>query len=398
MAHKTNGATLCDDEAVKPVLPVERHLWRIHGHDYDLSGFVEKHPGGRMAILSGRGRECTALFESYHPWNDKHRKTLAAYGPAPPPPEPFYEELKTEVRKAFPGGAPETKMPWLTLLWLSTMWCILIYLFFFVQTLLACAVAGVIMGTIGTRLSHEGAHWQISKHECVNRAALFLGYFVTGPSMIWYYRHVISHHAHTNQKEDVDVEYFWMLDMMPKWMKMLSLPFILPGAGLELGPKGLVDLLLRRCVGGHHVDWQVGSIPLEAAIWVTVHYLFGPSLLGYIFMYVTLGLVFLPSSQVAHAIFFPSPRDYDSWAKMQIAESADFASESTFWFHMAFGLTTQIEHHLFPGIGHHCYDKIRLITRDVCRRHGVPHVDISAKKAFGALWTRFLTGVPASLA
>ena len=30
----------------------------------------------------------------YHPWNDKHRKILRAYGPAPPPPDPFYEEIK----------------------------------------------------------------------------------------------------------------------------------------------------------------------------------------------------------------------------------------------------------------------------------------------------------------
>merc|ERR1712136_360686 len=75
------------------------------------------------------------------------------------------------------------------------------------------------------------------------------------------------------QKEDVDVEYFWRLDMMPKWIKILSLPFTIPGAGMELGPKGLIDLLLRRSVRGHHVDLQVGSIPLEAAVWVTVHHL-----------------------------------------------------------------------------------------------------------------------------
>ena len=30
----------------------------------------------------------------YHPWNDKHRKILRAYGAAPPPPDPFYEEIK----------------------------------------------------------------------------------------------------------------------------------------------------------------------------------------------------------------------------------------------------------------------------------------------------------------
>lgn len=40
----------------------------------------------------------------YHPWNDKHRKVLKAYGAAPPPPDPFYEEIKARPGKARPGS------------------------------------------------------------------------------------------------------------------------------------------------------------------------------------------------------------------------------------------------------------------------------------------------------
>ena len=39
----------------------------------------------------------------------------------------------------------------------------------------------------------------------------------------------------------------------------------------------------------------------------------------------------------------------------------------------------------FLGLG---YDTIRLITRDVCKKHGVHHQDVSASTAFGALWKR----------
>jgi len=105
-------------------------LWRIHGNDYNLAAFVPKHPGGQLAILSGRGRDCTALFESYHPWNDKHRKVLKAYGTEPPPPDPFYEDLKAGVRKAFPGGRGTTKMWLRTKIGLSTAWCIMTWCFF----------------------------------------------------------------------------------------------------------------------------------------------------------------------------------------------------------------------------------------------------------------------------
>jgi hypothetical protein len=51
----------------------------IHGVNFDLSDFVHRHPGGIEAIELGRGRDCTALFESYHPFTDKHWEILEKY-------------------------------------------------------------------------------------------------------------------------------------------------------------------------------------------------------------------------------------------------------------------------------------------------------------------------------
>jgi hypothetical protein len=51
----------------------KENLWRIHGKDFDLEDFVDSHPGGKEAILLGRGRDCTAMFESYHPFTNRHR-------------------------------------------------------------------------------------------------------------------------------------------------------------------------------------------------------------------------------------------------------------------------------------------------------------------------------------
>lgn len=51
----------------------KEYLWTIHGKDYDLSSFIHRHPGGMEAILLGRGRDCTAMFESYHPFTNRHR-------------------------------------------------------------------------------------------------------------------------------------------------------------------------------------------------------------------------------------------------------------------------------------------------------------------------------------
>lgn len=242
-SDNTSSFTSSDDETPQAQGPqvvvdnVDPNMWHIHGHNYDLSRFVNKHPGGRLAILTGKGRDCTALFESYHPWNDRHRKVLKAYGAEPPPPDPFYEEIKEGIRKKFPGGCGSTKMRLRTKIGLSTAWCVMMWLFFIVRTPLAGAFAGFLMATVGTRLAHEGAHFQVSKVEWVNRLSQFLGYFLTGPSMAWMYRHTISHHAHTNQEHDVDVEYLWILDLLPKPLKVLMLPVLPIGAMVEIGVK-----------------------------------------------------------------------------------------------------------------------------------------------------------------
>jgi cytochrome b involved in lipid metabolism len=54
-------------------------LWWIHGKGYDLSDFVERHPGGIEAILLGKGRDCTAMVESYHAFSTQHWRVLEKY-------------------------------------------------------------------------------------------------------------------------------------------------------------------------------------------------------------------------------------------------------------------------------------------------------------------------------
>lgn len=35
---------------------------------YNLTPFLHYHPGGVPEIMKGAGRDCTALFNKYHPW------------------------------------------------------------------------------------------------------------------------------------------------------------------------------------------------------------------------------------------------------------------------------------------------------------------------------------------
>jgi len=54
-------------------------FWTIRGVRYDLTDYVRHHPGGREAIMLGHGRECTALFQSYHPFTARHLQVLRKY-------------------------------------------------------------------------------------------------------------------------------------------------------------------------------------------------------------------------------------------------------------------------------------------------------------------------------
>ena len=57
----------------------DRMLWCIHGKFYDLSPFVDKHPGGREWLLITQGTECTGAFETHHLDIEKANKWLAPY-------------------------------------------------------------------------------------------------------------------------------------------------------------------------------------------------------------------------------------------------------------------------------------------------------------------------------
>lgn len=60
--------------------PIARtNQWTVHGIDYDLTDFVKLHPGGKEALELGRGRDCTALFESYHPFTKRHRYVVCVH-------------------------------------------------------------------------------------------------------------------------------------------------------------------------------------------------------------------------------------------------------------------------------------------------------------------------------
>lgn len=45
----------------------QQYKWTVYrGVAYDLTSFIDRHPAGNWLINLAIGRDCTALFESYH--------------------------------------------------------------------------------------------------------------------------------------------------------------------------------------------------------------------------------------------------------------------------------------------------------------------------------------------
>jgi len=198
-------------------LPGAEH-WRIWGGDYDLTEFIAKHPGGETAIMLGRGRDCTRLFEQYHMWGENHRKVLERYAvrkagstaaapepvPSLPKDGPLVADFKALVRDYFGGVdavkggsyravARSHKASWshiamVAVFFAGMAWSAWMYL---TGRSFVCGIVWPLMAWIfGSNVSHDSSHQAFSHISWVNElGVLAASPLVYGPST-WAAQHV----------------------------------------------------------------------------------------------------------------------------------------------------------------------------------------------------------------
>eukprot|EP00753_Platysulcus_tardus_P021408 PLAT896.1.p1 GENE.PLAT896.1~~PLAT896.1.p1 ORF type:complete len:523 (+),score=173.82 PLAT896.1:130-1698(+) len=208
----------------------ESKLWRIHGRLYDLAPFIERHPGGAWPLTISRGRDCTALFESYHPFTDSPASMLRKFEVATPsaglrdvtadsrhrspPPvrarDPFYDTLKARVRDLFASRklsykASRPRLLYYAAVLAGTAACILPYWRGSWAATVLFALGSWLCGAMG----HDGAHFAVSRTSPLGNLAAGLGMsFLTSP-LFWYYQHDVGHHVHTNDVDgDPDLHHY----------------------------------------------------------------------------------------------------------------------------------------------------------------------------------------------
>lgn len=191
---------------------------------YDITEFLDRHPGGKEMLLLSAGRECTHLFNMYHALSDRPRKYLESYiigelsgesempNFAPEDPKTgFYAVMSKRVAQHFKqsGKDPKAVTPGLVrvipMLAVAGFCYMLQYDLIFPGTALWIkTVAAVIFGWLLVlplmHWMHDASHAAIGHTETWWK---FLGRlsleWYQGASMIsWHHQHVVGHHVYTN--------------------------------------------------------------------------------------------------------------------------------------------------------------------------------------------------------
>jgi fatty acid desaturase len=397
-----------------------RRLWIIHGKRYDLTknGFIDRHPGGRVALDIARGRDCTELFESYHALFDSPALLMDKYlaedqSDVPQPvfdwtSTPVYDDLKKRVRAYFgekglrAGKHKCDDAAWAryflwtaltvvsALAWLQGEWWSIIALPWFYW-----------LGP--SAMMHSGSHWALSKSELVNRAGAYSGSYHISV-LHWYHQHVIGHHSHTNMHErDPDLTHFQHLDRdgpgyrlheaqpwlekytdwraampMQAWFTTLGPSLINQFKYMMEGTfMGVPVLMSGRPLSSTRVAQHVvGRLIVFGTAMVLPFWLFSPIKAAFFALFPLgfHGSIYYAYSQISHCNEHSNDEQEkkgQEWATHQIMSCVDYNTDSLLWRTLSIGLNAQAFHHLFPSVEPCHYGPLSKILAHTCKEHGV---------------------------
>merc|ERR1711941_235690 len=71
--NKTSKAQLPEGTVITPALVAQHKTpsdcWTIfQGKAYDVTMYMDFHPGGQKELMKGAGKDCTKIVQKVHPW------------------------------------------------------------------------------------------------------------------------------------------------------------------------------------------------------------------------------------------------------------------------------------------------------------------------------------------
>lgn len=412
-------------------------LWKIDGFYYDLSTFLDHHPGGRTALELARGQDCTILFYTYHlrlSENSYHWDMLKSFLVEPAPSDIdkkseslSHDELYWEMKKEVCRVVENPKIPW-TRLCVAVVALVVQWFSIWKWLSLGSIVWGALAGFLNMfgalQWSHDASHFAAFSSPFANEVAVWTALpFIYHPQW-WYLQHIVQHHVYTNDRGDVDLIHlspFGRLSPLSKWrwyfvfnewvatfylMTMATLaesihyPFQIAYSFLKKGHLRFLRLLAFcgnaeaflfgswRKVFLFVLPWMISVVPLVYV--ALVHSVMAAST-----PFLVTGIYFIAITQVSH--LQPECQDPDverldengekilPWSHRQLLHAVDYQPENKWVNVFTGGLHIQTLHHLFPSVHHAHLSKLWPRLNAIASSHGV-HL-ATRRNLFDALGT-----------
>eukprot|EP00429_Kryptoperidinium_foliaceum_P019279 CAMPEP_0176038814 /NCGR_PEP_ID=MMETSP0120_2-20121206/19238_1 /TAXON_ID=160619 /ORGANISM="Kryptoperidinium foliaceum, Strain CCMP 1326" /LENGTH=552 /DNA_ID=CAMNT_0017372209 /DNA_START=125 /DNA_END=1783 /DNA_ORIENTATION=+ len=384
-------------------------LWiMVDGLVYDITSYVDKHPGGVLPMENMAGKDCTDVLANYHAARVfKHMLPPFLIGEVTDYTVfPHVADFRAVRQELLRRGLFETDMryyakmcTWYMLLLLSSL-----YLSLHGQHAMIRMSGAVGIGLfwqqlagLGHDLGHSGVTHVFMKDHLIGSVLTSL----MGISTCWWKRNHNTHHIACNSIEhDPDIQHMPLMAVSPriwskpfwstyyeKWVTMDAfgqwavghqdyLFFILMAfARFNLYVQSLTLLLSRERVHFRKTElvglivyfsW-VGAVTLsQATAFQSVAWL--------LLSHAASGLLHVQIVTSHWAMETHHGRAYnderDEWYITQLKTTMNIDTNPWLdWVHI--GLQFQIEHHLYPRLPKHNLRKARDLVKVVCKKHGI---------------------------
>ncbi|GAV01755.1 hypothetical protein RvY_12414 [Ramazzottius varieornatus] len=390
---------------------------------YDITSWLDRHPGGRQVLLLSAGRDCTDLFISYHPFTEKPAQLLAKYCigqvtttefPQYQPDSGFYKEVRQKVAEYFKENKLDSKdaKPGLTRLAIMMLVALTSYgLLISSVANQSCWVWQVLLAMLYgwaqalplLHLMHDASHCAIGHSErgwaIIGRFTL--DFFVGASMNSWHNQHILGHHVYTNVLGvDPDLPQgktgsFRRVCSLQRWhwayrLQHLYLLVLYGFTALKFRVNDITDLFIFKTVGPIRMNdidnKEVLSQVCSKVFWILWRFVlpiacFGAAagrflLLQLVIEFIT-GYYLNFSFQISHVsplCDFPDgekPAVDDEWAYSQLKSTLDYAYHSKLTTFMNGALNYQSVHHLFPSVSQYHYPALAPIINSVGRKYGI---------------------------
>lgn len=383
--------------------------WRVHDKLYDLSTFLDKHPGGYDWLLATQGTDITELFESSHistaaesllPKFYVKDATTPRNSPFTFHEDGFYRKFKSKARKILarvgtgPSRAMLMIMDGLTITFIALSLSAAV-----TQSIFLSFLAGICLSLV-TMASHNFSHQRDSWRMYTYDLTLMSSYD-------WRVSHVLSHHPFPNTFYDVEIAKLEpILQLLPRPDKNFVQRYCVCFYELFVIPIYVFATALKKyylVISGEEKFRPEYLLPgVELLVMAVV----SPSLWGALKIWLlihtwnscTYGYFALTLSHHHPDTYHEGDmaREQPDWGLIQLDATRDRAEVKGNLFLVAITLGDHSLHHLLPSVDHSKLPYIYPVLFEMCEEYNIPYRFYSQWEMFKGKYRALANNVPST--